>query len=121
MDTSDIYRVDVMNVDVVAEDRYLQRQVDVSAANERAALQRHGLRDGAVVLDMGCGPGWFARSLLEAMPNLKVICLDGNAALLARAERHHASFIRAGRMSIVHVSRYLRMRGEGVHACREHV
>ncbi len=107
VDTSEIYRVDVMNVDVAAEDSYLQHQVDISAASELAALQRHGLRDGAVVLDMGCGPGWFARALLDALSNVKVICLDGNAELLARAEHHHGSYIRAGRMSMVHVSRYL--------------
>lgn len=40
-----------------------------------------------VGLDVGCGPGRYAKLLLEMIPGLQLICLDRNKRMLAETER----------------------------------
>lgn len=57
-----------------------------------AALIGQTQPDGGVVLDLGCGPGSLTRRILEAIPNVRVIGVDAEPALLALAEKCLGSF-----------------------------
>lgn len=46
------------------------------------------------VVDLGCGPGQVAHRLLERLPDVELVCLDGSATMLDRARetlRTHAA------------------------------
>lgn len=60
----------------------------------RAALLNAVLTDPRprLVLDVGCGTGTLARQLAEADPALRVIGIDGDEEVLARARRRAAPF-----------------------------
>lgn len=51
----------------------------------RALLQQVAPRDGETILDVGCGTGTFALMLKRAAPNARIIGLDPDPAVLARA------------------------------------
>jgi SAM-dependent methyltransferase len=65
----------------------LDAQVGLTWAKEARLLTELGLREGMSVLDLGCGPGFFAERLLSAVPALQLtaVDLDPNMAALARA------------------------------------
>ena len=61
---------------------------EASAAAAEAEVTRllgAPLREGDVVLDAGCGTGWFAAGLQRARPDVVVIGLDLSAGMLGRA------------------------------------
>lgn len=47
-------------------------------------VARHGSLDGSTVLDLGCGPGWYADALRDA--GAVVVALDGDPAELRRPD-----------------------------------
>lgn len=51
----------------------------------RALLQQVAPRDGETILDVGCGTGTFALMLKRAAPNARIIGLDPDPVVLARA------------------------------------
>jgi ubiquinone/menaquinone biosynthesis C-methylase UbiE len=63
----------------------LRIQAEVLWTQERRVLPQHGLRDGANVLEVGCGPGFVTRLLLESFPRVSVTGLDADATMLAHA------------------------------------
>ncbi|MFH5208900.1 class I SAM-dependent methyltransferase [Antrihabitans spumae] len=46
------------------------------------------LRDGAVVLDAGCGTGWSSIAIAEAFPNVEVVGVDMDTASIEDARRN---------------------------------
>lgn len=75
---------------------YLRRQVERSWEKESQLLQRIGLADGMSVLDLGCGPGYFAESLANWLPNARITALDSSPAMLDLArQRLRAEVIEA--------------------------
>lgn len=55
------------------------------ARREVQALLGRSLRDGEVVLDVGCGTGWLAAGLRRSAPQTHVIGLDLSAGMIERA------------------------------------
>ncbi len=55
------------------------------AEAEVTALLGAPLRPGDVVVDVGCGTGWFAAGLQRARPDVTVVGLDLSAGMLGRA------------------------------------
>jgi ubiquinone/menaquinone biosynthesis C-methylase UbiE len=57
---------------------------------KRALIAQTGVRDGARVLDLGCGTGTLAIRLKQVVPGALVTGLDADEAVLARARRKAA-------------------------------
>ena len=53
----------------------------------QAALEKTSFRDGATILDAGCGSGVVSAVVAKAHPNLNVIGLDGNPDAVAFCEQ----------------------------------
>lgn len=66
----------------------------------RAVLLRLDAAPGARVLDAGCGSGRVTELLLEQRPDVRVVALDGSAAMLDEARRRLARH--AARVEFVH-------------------
>lgn len=71
--------------DEAAEITRLQQQAAVAFQAERDALIALGLPETGSVLDVGCGPGFFAAGLREARPQLVITGLDSDPRTLMRA------------------------------------
>lgn len=56
-------------------------------AFKRALIVQAGVRDGARVLDLGCGTGTLAIRLKQAVPGATVTGVDADETMLARAQR----------------------------------
>ena len=52
-----------------------------------AVIEQAGLRPGQRVLDLGCGTGSLAIEMARHCPGLQIFGLDGDATVLAKAER----------------------------------
>ncbi len=63
----------------------LRAQMQLSWARELAVLQRAGLSDGMVILDVGCGPAFVSEALLDAFPRCRVIGVELDAAMVSSA------------------------------------
>src|SRR5262245_2350948 len=61
-------------------------------------LVRHFLGEPARLLDLGCGDGLLARTVLAAFPSSVAVLLDHSPPMLARARQAMAAF--AGRCDI---------------------
>lgn len=87
--------------DVTTELERLRIQAEAFWPQELPVLRRHGLRDGARILEAGCGPGFVTRLLLESLPSATVTCLDLDETMLAHALEHvgepdRVRFVEAG-------------------------
>lgn len=94
----------------IGEERYrdapselarLRVQAEVAWPQELRALERHGLRDDAAVLEAGCGPGFVTSHLLEFVQRGSVTALDVDQAMVAHARElvgssERARFVEAG-------------------------
>ena len=84
--------------DVSSELERLRIQAEVLWPSESPALRRHGLHDGASVLEAGCGPGFVTRLLLDSFEGTTVTGLDLDHVMLAHARDHvdeRARFVQA--------------------------
>lgn len=70
---------------VSAELERLRVQAEIAWPEELRALRRHGLRDGADLLEAGCGPGFVTALLLEHAEPRSVTALDVDPTMLAHA------------------------------------
>jgi len=64
---------------------YLEQQVERSWQKEWRTLLDLGLRDGADIVDIGCGPGHFTRKLADQLPSARIVALDADSASIAHA------------------------------------
>ena len=68
----------------------LAAQAVVSWPKEARALRDFGLKPDADILEVGSGPGYLTRLLLEEVPGGTVTCLELDAGLLAEARAYLA-------------------------------
>ncbi len=71
--------------------RTLAAQAEAIWPQERLLLARYALRDGARVLDVGCGTGEFSRRIAELVPGCEVLGVDITPSSLQRAREQHAA------------------------------
>ena len=76
---------DMGELDEAAELERLRAQVDLVRGMERAYLATLGIAPTATVLDLGCGPGYLSEVLGELVPGGRVLGVDVDPGLLARA------------------------------------
>jgi SAM-dependent methyltransferase len=74
--------------DVSTELERLRVQAEVLWPRELRVLPAHGLQDGARVLEVGCGPGFVTRLLVESHPRATVTGLDVDSTMLLHAREH---------------------------------
>jgi ubiquinone/menaquinone biosynthesis C-methylase UbiE len=78
-------------LDTLAEDDAAERAVggdyEYYGVLEHALLRGEGLRDGSIILDVGCGSGRLATQLGSRYPSLRYLGLDVVPALLDYARR----------------------------------
>jgi trans-aconitate 2-methyltransferase len=63
-----------------------------SAVQKRWAgdlIERLALAGNEAVLDLGCGDGWVAAQLVDALPNGSVLGVDNSPAMIALARRRY--------------------------------
>ena len=47
-------------------------------------MRGHGLRDGAALLELGCGPGWSTLKFAQALPQARVTCVEVDERMVRR-------------------------------------
>ncbi len=67
-----------------------------AAVTEVEQLLGSRLRDGDVVVDVGCGTGWFAAGLTRLRPDVQVIGVDLSAGMLGKAASAGATVLVQG-------------------------
>ena len=70
----------------------LEAQAALSWPRELCALKRIGLRDGTSILEVGSGPGFITRRLLDALPHATVTCVELDADMVAHARMLLSSY-----------------------------
>jgi SAM-dependent methyltransferase len=84
------YRIE--KLDAAAELTRLEAQVRLVAQMELPALRNAGLRPDSHLLDLGCGPGYFAElAVTELVPEGRVTGVDVDGALLDPARARAAN------------------------------
>src|SRR5436190_2530080 len=69
---------------------YLHQQVQRSWGKESRNLQWFGVRDAMSILDLGCGPGYFAERLANWLPTARITALDLDERMLGLARQRLA-------------------------------
>lgn len=88
MTQSTSYEFDKEHRDTSSELKRLQMQTLLSWEREARLLGWLGLQDGMQVLELGSGPGFVTRQLLDWLPGCHVTALDSDAEVLALANRY---------------------------------
>ena len=47
-------------------------------------MRGHGLRDGAALLELGCGPGWSTLKFAQALPQARLTCVEVDEGMVRR-------------------------------------
>lgn len=85
------YEPSLENRGLESELARLEAQCSLSWSVEVRRLDWLGLRDGQRLLEVGCGPGFFAERLQARYPRSGVVGLDVDGNLLAAASRRFAA------------------------------
>ena len=75
---SDIYK----QIGFQTELKRLQKQANFGSDREIRMLRSLGVRDDSIILEVGSGPGFYTKVLLDNFVNSEVISLDNDDALL---------------------------------------
>ncbi|MGG7212014.1 class I SAM-dependent methyltransferase [Clostridium nigeriense] len=75
---SDIYK----QIGFQKELMRLQKQANFGSDREIKMLRNLGIKDDSVILEVGSGPGFYTKVLLDNFPNSEIIALDNDEALL---------------------------------------
>ncbi len=81
-----------MPYDFEKEITRLRNQATFLWKKERAKLAQMGLKEGMKILDLGCGPGFVSRLLVETFPDIKLTGIDLNPELLEIAKSELSGF-----------------------------
>lgn len=78
MPYSDIYK----RIGFQREVSRLQKQAYLGADREIRMLKNLGVEDNKLLLEIGSGPGFYTKILLDNFNNTEIVCLDSDKALL---------------------------------------
>jgi len=102
MPTPGSYDVSTAHQDRDAEVARLADQASLGWGKEAAVLERYGFRDGMSILELGSGPGFVTRLLLDRFPQAQVTCIEVDETLIEDAKGYIADY--AGRVTFVRAS-----------------
>lgn len=102
MPTPGSYDVSTAHQDRETEIARLADQASLGWEKEAAVLERFGFRDGMSIVELGSGPGFVTRLLLDHFPGAQVTCVEFDETLIEDAKRYLADY--AGRVSFVRES-----------------
>lgn len=102
MPTPGSYDVSTAHQDRAAEVARLADQASLGWEKEAAVLERFGFRDGMSIVELGSGPGFVTRRLLDHFPAAQVTCVEIDETLIEDAKRYLADD--AGRVTFVRAS-----------------
>lgn len=88
MTTCGSYDTSSTNSKLQSELQLLQTQVLLGWEKEARTLSWFGLKDGMSVLELGSGPGFFTKKLLEHLPNSSVTAVEINPVWLDLAKEY---------------------------------
>lgn len=102
MSTSGSYDVSTAHHDRDAEVARLADQASLGWHKEAAVLEGYGFRDGMSIVELGSGPGFVSRLLLDHFPKAQITCVERDETLIADAKRYLSAD--AGRVTFVNAS-----------------
>ncbi len=82
------YDVDMSHRGREAEIHRLAAQASLGWGKEARTLSWFGLEDGMSLLELGSGPGFITRRLLDLVPNSTITCLEIDPSLVKQAEQY---------------------------------
>ena len=100
--TTRSYDVNAVHRDRDSEVARLEAQARLGWDKEAAALERLGFRDGMSILELGSGPGFVTKLILDHFPAATVTAVDHDAGLTDDARQYLAK--EEGRVTFVHAS-----------------
>ena len=102
MSTPGSYDVSTAHRDRAAEMARLADQASLGWVKEAAILKRYGFRDGMSIVELGSGPGFVTRLLLDHFPGTQVTCVERDETLIEDAKQYLSDH--AERLVFVHAS-----------------
>ena len=102
MPTPGSYDVSTAHQDRDAEVARLADQASLGWDKEAAVLERYGFHDGMSILELGSGPGFVTRLLLDHFPMGQVTCVEIDETLIEDARRYLSDY--SGRVTFVRAS-----------------
>lgn len=102
MPTPGSYDVSTAHQDRETEVARLADQASLGWQKEAAVLEGYGFRDGMSILELGSGPGFVTRLLLDHFPEAQITCVERDETLIDDARRYLSDY--AGRVNFVNAS-----------------
>jgi ubiquinone/menaquinone biosynthesis C-methylase UbiE len=102
MPTSGSYDVSTAHQDRDAEVARLADQASLGWKKEARVLEGYGFRDGMSIVELGSGPGFVTRLVLDHFPKAQITCVERDETLIADAKRYLSDD--AGRVTFVNAS-----------------
>lgn len=102
MTSSGSYDVRTANRDRTAELERLASQARLGWEGEAAILERFGFNEATSILEVGSGPGFVTRLLLDRFPGARVTCVEIDAELVNDARSYLDDY--DDRVTFVHAS-----------------
>ena len=102
MPTPGSYDVRTAHQDREAEVARLADQASLGWEKEARILEAYGFRDEMSILELGSGPGFVTRLLLDHFPKAQVTCIERDETLIEDAKRYLGD--RAGQVTFIHAS-----------------
>ena len=102
MTSAGSYDVRTAHQDRGAELERLAAQAKLGWENEAAMLERCGFHDGTSIIELGSGPGFVTKLLLDHFPGARVTGVELDPELIADATDYLADY--GDRVSFVHAS-----------------
>lgn len=69
----------------------LRRLAEIYEPETRSLLERSGVREPDLALDLGCGPGWSTRLLQDTLRPARTVGLDASQVYVEEARRNHGA------------------------------
>ena len=92
MTTPGSYDVSTAHQDRETEVARLADQASLGWEKEAAALERFGFRDGMSIVELGSGPGFVTRLLLDHFPGTQVTCVEVDETLIDDAKQYLSEY-----------------------------
>lgn len=102
MTSAGSYDVRTAHQDRAAELERLAAQARLGWENEAAVLERWGFHDATSIIELGSGPGFVTKLLLDHLPDARVTGVELDADLIADASNNLGDY--GDRVRLVHTS-----------------